>query len=70
MRCDCCNILLSDYEATLKSAQTNEFLNTCLKCLEGLNIDTIGRTDLSAFDFSSEEEEYEAQYVQDFLEDE
>lgn len=33
MRCDCCNVKLSDYETTLKHAETGEYLNTCLDCL-------------------------------------
>lgn len=47
MRCDCCNRNLSDYESTLRHAVTNEFTNTCLKCLDGLEIPTRGRPDLS-----------------------
>lgn len=47
MRCDCCNRNLSDYESTLRHAVTNDFTNTCLKCLEGLEIPTRGRPDLS-----------------------
>lgn len=46
MICDCCPKILSDYEATLKSANTGEYLNTCVKCLKGLSIPTIGRDDL------------------------
>jgi hypothetical protein len=38
MRCYCCNRNLSDYESTLKSATTGEYLDTCKKCLEDLNI--------------------------------
>jgi len=47
MRCDCCQRNLNDYESTLKSATTGEYLNTCGKCLDGLNIETIGRQDLN-----------------------
>lgn len=41
MRCSCCNRNLSDYESTLKSATTGEYLDTCRKCLQDLNIPTM-----------------------------
>lgn len=33
MRCVICNVMLSDFEATRKSAETGEYLDTCCKCL-------------------------------------
>lgn len=33
MRCGCCNKRLSDYETTLKHAETGQYLDTCLDCL-------------------------------------
>jgi hypothetical protein len=33
MHCTCCNKILSDYEATLKHAETGEYLDTCTECL-------------------------------------
>jgi hypothetical protein len=33
MKCTCCNKALSDYEATLRHAETREFLDTCADCL-------------------------------------
>jgi hypothetical protein len=33
MKCVCCNKTLSDYEATLRHAETHEFLDTCTGCL-------------------------------------
>ena len=33
MKCVCCNKTLSDYEATLRHAETHEFLDTCSGCL-------------------------------------
>lgn len=50
MRCYCCQRALNDYESTLKSAVTGEYLDTCNKCLKDLNIKTIGREDLSAYE--------------------
>jgi len=47
MRCYCCNRVLSDYESTLRHAETGEFLDTCMKCLKDLNIPTKGREDLN-----------------------
>lgn len=33
MRCTCCDNELSDYESSLKSERTGEYLDTCLVCL-------------------------------------
>lgn len=46
MRCYCCDTKLNDYEATLRSANTGEFLDTCSKCLKDSGIKTVGRKDL------------------------
>ena len=38
-RCECCNVILSDAELTIKSATTGFLLNTCISCIstiEGL----------------------------------
>ena len=43
MRCYCCNNLLTDYESTIKSANTNEFLDMCLKCLKTVKEDVLYR---------------------------
>lgn len=40
MRCYACNRALSDFESTLKSAVSGEYLDMCNRCLEGLNIAT------------------------------
>jgi hypothetical protein len=42
MHCDCCDKLLSDYECSFKSEATGEYLNTCRKCLTGLDIAYVG----------------------------
>ena len=39
MKCECCDLTLSDAELTIKSATTGLFLNTCISCIstiEGL----------------------------------
>ena len=41
-RCDCCNKILSGFEMTIKHSVTNEYLNTCTDCLDGLDIPWIG----------------------------
>ena len=38
MRCTCCNKNLSDYESVLKHPITNEYLDTCNKCLQDIPI--------------------------------
>ena len=44
MRCCCCNANLSDYESTLKSATTGQYLDMCRKCLKDLDIPTLKNT--------------------------
>lgn len=34
MRCICCNSELTDFEATRRSASTNDFLDICDNCLD------------------------------------
>lgn len=36
MRCGCCNKRLSDYETTLKHAETGEYLDLCMDCLSDI----------------------------------
>ncbi len=42
MHCDCCDKLLSDWESSLKSVTSDEYIYTCWKCLQGLNIEVKG----------------------------
>ena len=42
MHCDCCDKLLSDWESSLRYKSTGDFVNTCWKCLQGLNIEVTG----------------------------
>lgn len=46
MRCDCCDTVLTDYEASIKSVKSGDYLNTCKKCLKGLSIDYKGNRNL------------------------
>ena len=43
MRCECCNTILTDFEATRRSSETGEFLMICNRCLSGLDIATVER---------------------------
>jgi len=65
MRCDCCNRLLSDYEATLRHAVTNDFMNTCNRCLDGLEIPTRGRPDLNPYEQLTDEDVFDDEDVED-----
>lgn len=53
MRCLSCNTALSDFEATRKALNTNEYLDLCNNCFYTIKDDvlTLDRSDL-------EEEEY------------
>lgn len=48
MRCICCNKILSDFEATRRSVNTNEFLDMCNKCYAPImrDVPTMEREDL------------------------
>jgi hypothetical protein len=37
MRCNCCNAVLTDYEATRRHAYTKEFLDLCSDCFGSVN---------------------------------
>lgn len=50
MRCYCCNRNLNDYESTIKSKVTGDYLDTCMTCLRDLWIDVDDRPDLNPFD--------------------
>lgn len=58
MRCSCCNRPLNDFESTLRHTDTGEFLDTCMECMDGLDIPHIGRDDLNMFDYAPDEAEY------------
>ena len=65
MRCQCCNRVLSDWEATLRQASTGEFLDTCNKCLKGLDISYIGREDLDPYEQIFEEGDGYEEFLKD-----
>lgn len=56
MRCSCCNKNLSDYESTLRHAETLEFLDTCLGCLRDSGIPTMGRSDLNPYERTEDDD--------------
>lgn len=57
MRCYCCNRNLNDYESTLRHAESLEFIDTCMSCLDGLDIPVIGREDLNKFEEEEDDSE-------------
>lgn len=61
---------MSDYECSLKSVTTEEYLNTCVKCLQGLSIPYRGngvfKQSLNEDDYSLEEEDMEYISPDDF----
>lgn len=63
MRCDCCNNILSDREATRKFALSGEYTNTCDSCLSHISdVPTITRKSVV------EEEDDDLYYDDEFLE--
>jgi hypothetical protein len=68
MRCDCCNSVLNDFEATNKDLG-GRYLDTCRKCLAGLGIAQLGRPDLNPNEEGEEDEDVE-EYIDDPFDEE
>ena len=47
MRCSICDVMLSDFEATRKHADTGEYLDMCCKCISYVNAPTVDNFDLA-----------------------
>lgn len=58
MKCLCCDKILNDSESTARHPDTNEFLDTCNKCLKEIGITPIIR-----------EEFQPGEQVEEFFED-
>jgi len=59
MRCCCCNRNLNDWESTLRSARTGDFLDMCRKCLDGLGIQVVESSAQADDEAPSEESFFE-----------
>ena len=59
MRCLSCNCVLTDYEATRKSAHTNMYIDLCNSCFSDVqyDMDTIERPDLEHEDADVEDDD-------------
>ena len=47
MRCAVCDVMLSDFEATRKHADTGEYLDLCCKCIAYVKAPTIDNFELA-----------------------
>lgn len=58
MRCLSCDKVLSDYEATRRSATTEEYIDLCNRCFHHVkdDLNTLDRADLVNDDFVDYEE--------------
>lgn len=72
MRCQACNVELSDYESTRKHATTGEFIDLCNKCYKPIqeDIPTIDRPDLDTTIENAENEVYIEDIENEATEDE
>lgn len=59
MRCVCCDSILTDFECSVKHKETKQYLDTCLVCLEGLDIPYDGNWKLFSSSDVHEEETYD-----------
>ena len=50
MRCNCCNVILTPFESTMRKVSDNSFLDMCEGCLSYVSDDvkTLTREDLRA----------------------
>ena len=55
MRCYCCDRNLNNFESTLKSKMSGDYLEMCMTCVREADIDYEGRNDLSPFEVLDEE---------------
>lgn len=62
MRCQACDILLSDYESTRKNITTGEYIDLCNKCYSYVK-DTIVTIDRPDLEESIDNEEEILDYV-------
>jgi hypothetical protein len=46
MRCICCNVILTPFESTVRSATDNNFMDTCERCLKFTDVQVLTREDL------------------------
>ena len=67
MRCTCCNHNLNDYESTLKSLTSGNFLDTCCSCLKDLGIEVVGNGEFLREEEVVDEEEdlFEEEFEED-----
>lgn len=61
MRCDCCDKKLTDYECSIKSLYSGDYLNTCVKCLKDLGINYKGNNSLR-YKKPEDGEDFEEEY--------
>lgn len=64
MHCDCCDVLLTDYEASIVFVGSGMYANTCVKCLTGLGLPYKGNKHLLS---NKKPEDEHEQMVKDFL---
>ena len=73
MRCRCCDVVLSDFEATRKSAKTGEYIDLCNYCFHNVeqDVESVVREDLrdeESFDEPLELDDLEGDIFNDFQE--
>lgn len=71
MRCQCCNINLSDYESRLKHPDTGEYLDICLKCLPDTTITPVAPKELEKqYGYDDQEDDWHDDFDIDQEDDE
>lgn len=58
MRCQCCNRILNDYEATMRHPEHGGFLDICARCLPDTGIRPVVRNDLKPELVEDEEDDF------------
>lgn len=72
MRCECCNNMLSDKDATARFAESGNFVNMCETCRGFLpkNIAVITRSDLERQEREAEDADFNPDDLESFYGDE
>ena len=71
IRCQCCNINLSDYESRLKHPDTGEYLDICLKCLPDTTITPVAPKELEKqYGYDDQEDDWHDDFDIEYEDDE
>jgi hypothetical protein len=69
MRCRACNELLSDYDATVRSVYTREYLSLCKHCLGTIKTDCVAVGNISLMSDTDDINEADTEEIRGITDD-